>query len=105
MTTYTSAPTLDKSAIKDKYAYALMPTIPPGATSLPAGGKEAASILSGDNVVVADYSQNKDLAFQFVKMLTDQDIQDGVLQDLRQPSGQRPVGGRPEVGPEARRVH
>ena len=75
MTTYTSAPTLDKSAIKDKYAYTLMPTIPPGATSLPAGGKEAASILSGDNVVVADYSQNKDLAFQFVKMLTDPDIQ------------------------------
>jgi multiple sugar transport system substrate-binding protein len=75
MTTYTSAPTLDKSAIKDTYAYTLMPTIPPGATSLPAGGKEAASILSGDNVVVADYSQNKDLAFQFVKMLTDPDIQ------------------------------
>jgi multiple sugar transport system substrate-binding protein len=76
MTTYTSAPTLDKSAIKDKYAYALMPTVPPGATSLPAGGKDAASILSGDNVVVADYSQNKDLAFQFVKMLTDQGVQD-----------------------------
>jgi multiple sugar transport system substrate-binding protein len=76
MTTYTSAPTLDKSAIKDKYAYALLPTVPPGATSLPSGGKDAASILSGDNVVVADYSQNKDLAFQFVKMLTDPAIQD-----------------------------
>src|SRR4029450_279437 len=75
MTTYTSAPTLDKSDIKDKYAYALMPTVPPGATSLPSGGKEAASILSGDNVVVADYSQNKDLAFQFVKMITDPAIQ------------------------------
>src|SRR6478672_6310746 len=40
-----------------------------------AAGKAAYSILSGDNVVVADYSQNKDLAFQFVKMLTDPDIQ------------------------------
>jgi multiple sugar transport system substrate-binding protein len=75
MTTYTSAPTLDKSEIKDKYAYALLPTIPPGATSLPSGGKDAASILSGDNVVVADYSQNKDLAFQFVKLITDPEIQ------------------------------
>jgi multiple sugar transport system substrate-binding protein len=76
MTTYTSAPTLDKSEIKDKYAYALLPTVPPGATSLPSGGKDAASILSGDNVVVADYSQNKDLAFQFVKLITDQAVQD-----------------------------
>ena len=59
MVSATSAPTLDKSAVKGKYAYALMPTIPPGATSLPAGGKAAASILSGDNIVVADYSQEQ----------------------------------------------
>lgn len=67
--------TLDKSPVAGKYAYALMPTVPPGATSRPAGGVEAASILSGDNLVVADYSKNQDLAFQFVKMLTDKDAQ------------------------------
>ncbi len=90
MTTYTSAPTLDKSDVKDKYAYALMPTVPPGATSLPSGGKEAASILSGDNVVVADYSQNKDLAFSFVKLITDQPAQDEYFKIF----GQLPVNAQ-----------
>lgn len=70
-----SALTFDKSPIKGKYAYALVPTIPPGATSRPAAGVEAASILSGDNYVVADYSKNKDLAFQLAKMLTDKESQ------------------------------
>ena len=76
MTTYTSAPALDKSDVKDKYAFALLPTVPPGQTSRPSGGVDAASILSGDNLVVADYSKNKDLAFQFVKLITDKDAQD-----------------------------
>ena len=75
MTGYTSVPSLDKSQVKDDYAFALMPTIPPGATSRPANGVDAASILSGDNMVVADYSKNKDLAFQFVKLVTDKDQQ------------------------------
>lgn len=75
MTSPLSIPTLDKSAVKGKYQYALMPMIPPGETARPADGVEAASILSGDNLVVADYSQNKDLAFAFIKMITDADAQ------------------------------
>jgi multiple sugar transport system substrate-binding protein len=75
LTSSTSANTLDASAVKGKYAYALLPTVPPGATSRPANGVEAASILSGDNLVVADYSKNKDLAFQLVKLLTDEPAQ------------------------------
>lgn len=71
MTSPLSIPTLDKSVVKGKYQYALMPMVPPGATSRPSGGVEAASILSGDNLVVADYSANKDLAFAFIKMITD----------------------------------
>lgn len=67
--------TLDESPVKGKYDYALLPTVPPGATSRPSNGVEAASILSGDNLVVADYSEHKDLAFQFVKMITDKDAQ------------------------------
>ena len=62
MVSATSTVTLDKSAVAGKYAYALMPTVPPGATSLPAGGVAATSILSGDNLVVAKYTKNKDLA-------------------------------------------
>ena len=38
MVSATSKVTLDKSAVAGKYAYALMPTVPPGATALPAGG-------------------------------------------------------------------
>jgi multiple sugar transport system substrate-binding protein len=75
MVSASSRVTLDKSAMAGKYEYALMPTIPPGATSTPSGGKPAASILSGDNLVVAKYSKNKDLAFALVKMLTEADSQ------------------------------
>jgi multiple sugar transport system substrate-binding protein len=76
MVSASSKVTLDKSAVAGRYAYALMPTIPPGATSLPAGGKAATSILSGDNLVVAKYGKHRDLALALVKMLTSQDAQD-----------------------------
>jgi multiple sugar transport system substrate-binding protein len=75
LTTATSIKTLDEGAIKGKWKYALLPAVPPGATSRPANGVDAASILSGDNLLVADYSKNKDLVFQFVKLLTDKDTQ------------------------------
>jgi multiple sugar transport system substrate-binding protein len=75
LTSATAANALNAGAVKGKWKFALLPTVPPGATSRPAGGVEAASILSGDNLLVADYSKNKDLAFQFVKLLTDKDAQ------------------------------
>ncbi|GGF19589.1 sugar ABC transporter substrate-binding protein [Subtercola lobariae] len=75
MTSATSKVTLDKSAVAGHYAYALLPTIPPGQTSLPSGGKAATSIISGDNTVVAKYSQNQDLDFALIKMLTSADNQ------------------------------
>ena len=87
MATASSIPTLNKSAVKDTYKFALMPVVPPGATSLPAGGTPAASILSGDNIVVAKYSTNQDLAFQLIKFLTD-DAQQKVLYST---FGQLPV--------------
>jgi multiple sugar transport system substrate-binding protein len=76
MVSATSKVTLDKSAVAGRYAYAVMPTLPPGATALPAGGVAATSILSGDNLVVAKYSKHKDLALALVKMLTGQDMQE-----------------------------
>ncbi len=70
MVSSSSQVTLDKSAVAGKYAYAVMPTVPPGETSNPDGGKPASSIISGDNMVVAKYSKNQDLTFALVKMLT-----------------------------------
>jgi len=75
LTSATGAKALDEGAVKDKWSFALLPTVPPGATTRPANGVDAASILSGDNVLVADYSDHKDLAFQFVKLITDQEAQ------------------------------
>jgi multiple sugar transport system substrate-binding protein len=75
LTTTTATNSLDQGAVKGKWAFALLPTVPPGATTRPAGGVEAASILSGDNLLVADYSKNKDLAIEYVKLVTDPDVQ------------------------------
>ena len=75
ITTATAAKTLDASAVKGNYAFALMPTVAPGQTERPVNGIEAASILSGDNLVVADYSKNKDLAFAYIKLVTSKDEQ------------------------------
>ncbi|GAA2514877.1 ABC transporter substrate-binding protein [Winogradskya humida] len=75
---------LDAGAVKGKWQFALLPTVPPGATSRPANGVEAASILSGDNLLVADYSKNKDLAFQFVRLITDEPAQLEIYKQLGQ---------------------
>src|SRR6185312_16905808 len=75
LTSVTAVKALDEGAVKGKWAFALLPTVPPGATSRPANGVEAASILSGDNLLVADYSKNQDLAFQLVKLITEKDNQ------------------------------
>jgi multiple sugar transport system substrate-binding protein len=80
MVSATSKVTLDKSSVAGKYGYSIMPTIPPGASALPAGGQAAASILSGDNLVVAKYTKNKDLALALVKMLTSAEAQSSYYQ-------------------------
>ncbi|WAA66087.1 extracellular solute-binding protein [Microbacterium oxydans] len=75
MTAAVSKPTFAESPVADSYAYALLPTVPPGATERPKDGKDAASILSGDNLVVAQYSPNQDLAFALIEMLTSTESQ------------------------------
>lgn len=87
MTSAISLPSLQNSAVKDSFEYALMPTIAPGETENKATPKKAASILSGDNLVIAKYSKNQDLALQFVKMITDPDVQ----ADYYKTFGQFPV--------------
>ncbi|MBH0131155.1 extracellular solute-binding protein [Salinibacterium sp. NK8237] len=71
MTTATSSVTFDASDVAGKYAFATLPLIPPGETSAPSDSIAAATIISGDNIVVANYSPNQDLAFAFIKLLTD----------------------------------
>lgn len=75
MTTSSSLPTLEKSAVAGKYEYAVMPTTAPGESAPKGDGGKAASILSGDNVVVADYSKQKDLAFAYIKLITSKEEQ------------------------------
>jgi len=66
----TAAPTLEKSAVKGQYAFAPMPVVPFGATSLPPGGIAAGSIVSGDNMAIASYTKNKDLALSYIDLVT-----------------------------------
>lgn len=70
MTTTTAINSFKGTAVDGKYEFALLPTVPPGATERPADGIEAASILSGDNFVVADYGTKQDLSFRFIKQLS-----------------------------------
>jgi len=71
MTTSTLKPTLQKSSVAGKYAFAPMPTVPYGMQQRPANGVPAATIVSGDMLAVADYSNVKDLAFKFINLVTD----------------------------------
>ncbi|WP_082517906.1 ABC transporter substrate-binding protein [Curtobacterium sp. Leaf183] len=70
MTTTTAINSFAGTKIDGKYEFALLPTVPPGATERPADGIEAASILSGDNFVVADYGTKQDLSFDFIKQVS-----------------------------------
>jgi multiple sugar transport system substrate-binding protein len=58
-------------AVKNKYAFVPMPTIPYGMNQRPIGGMPMSTIVSGDMLAVASYSNMKDLAYKFISMLTD----------------------------------
>jgi multiple sugar transport system substrate-binding protein len=64
-------PTLKDSKVKGKYEYAPMPTIPYGMEAIPAGGEPTPSIVSGDYLGVADYSDAQDAALQLINLMTD----------------------------------
>ena len=72
MTTVTAVPTLATSKVANDYEFALLPTVPPGATERPSDGVDAASILSGDNLVVANYAskEKQQLSFKFIELIT-----------------------------------
>ena len=64
-------PTLQDSKVKGKYEYAPMPTIPYRMEAIPAGGEPTPSIVSGDYLGVADYSDAQDAALQLINIMTD----------------------------------
>lgn len=64
-------PTLRDSKVKGKYEYAPMPTIPYGMKQMPAGGEATPSIVSGDYLGVANYSDSQDTALELIKLMTD----------------------------------
>jgi multiple sugar transport system substrate-binding protein len=64
-------PTLQDSKVKGKYEYAPMPTIPYGMDAIPSGGEPTPSIVSGDYLGVADYSEAQDTALQLINLMTD----------------------------------
>jgi len=64
-------PTLQDSQVKGKYEYAPMPTIPYGMEAIPAGGEPTPSIVSGDYLGVANYSDAQDTALQLINLMTD----------------------------------
>jgi len=74
-TSATAENTLNASPVKSDYKFAVMPTVPPGYSSLPKGGNAAASIISGDNLVIAKYSKNQALDLALVKYLTSDTVQ------------------------------
>ncbi len=63
------------SSVKGKYAFAALPGVAPGMSSLPAGAHAAQSIVSGDNLAIASYTKNKDLALAYAKISTDTAMQ------------------------------
>ncbi|MGH3365756.1 MAG: ABC transporter substrate-binding protein, partial [Nocardioidaceae bacterium] len=68
-------PTLESSPLKDKYEIVPMPMVPFGADQLPPDGVPAGTIVSGDNAAVAEYTDNRDLALQYLEMVTSEENQ------------------------------
>jgi len=64
-------PTLNKSSVAGHFAFAPMPTIPYGMQQRPANGVAATSIVSGQMLAIASYSNVKELALKFINMITD----------------------------------
>jgi multiple sugar transport system substrate-binding protein len=75
MVTPTAVPALKGSAVDGKYAFAPMPTVPFGATSLPPGGIAAGTIVSGNDMAITQYSDNKDLALRYIDLVTNEEEQ------------------------------
>lgn len=67
----TTIPTLDKSAVKGKYAFTPMPTVPYGMSSIPSGGVPVQTFVSGQYLTITKFSKLQDDAILWMKYVTD----------------------------------
>ena len=98
MVSSSSQVTLDKSGVAGKYAYAVMPTIPPGETSLPSDGKAAATHHLG-----RQHGRREVLEEPGPRVRAGQDAHEHrepgeVHQDVRRPADQRRRGEADRAG-------
>lgn len=70
MTTPTWVPALESGAVAGNYAFAPHPLIPPGADEAPDGAVPAGSIVSGDMMAIANYTDCKASALQYIDYVT-----------------------------------
>lgn len=75
MTTPTWVPALEGGAVAGKYAFAPHPLVPPGAGEAPDGSVAAGSIVSGDMLAIASYTECKASALQYVDFVTSVEAQ------------------------------
>lgn len=75
MATPTWVPALESGSVAGKYAFAPHPLVPPGAEDLPEGAQPAGSIVSGDMLAIADYSDCKESALQYIAYVTSVEAQ------------------------------
>lgn len=69
----TLLPSLEKSAVKNDFAFAPMPTVPYGMTSMPSNGVAAQTIVSGQELAIPKYvtgAKYQD-ALKWIKFVTD----------------------------------
>jgi multiple sugar transport system substrate-binding protein len=67
----TLIPSLNKSVVKNEYAFAPMPTIPYGMTKLPTGGVAVQTFISGQYYAVPQYTPDRQAALKWINFVTD----------------------------------
>lgn len=66
----TLIPTLDASPVKNDYAYAPMPTIPYGMSSIPKGGEPVQTFISGQYYAIPQYTPDRSAALKWINFIT-----------------------------------
>lgn len=69
MQSLTLLPSLDKSPIKNEYAFAPMPTVPYGMTSMPKGGVPVQTFISGQYYAIPSYTPDRKAALKWIQFI------------------------------------
>ncbi len=66
----TLIPSLNKSPVKNDYAYGPMPTVPYGMSSMPKGGEPVQTFISGQYYAIPQYTPDRQAALKWVEFVT-----------------------------------